>query len=232
MTRWLFRAAVMLVVANALGAPIGATCATIETHGDSIVFAGRIDASSAAEFLEAARRPGITRLVITSRGGLVAPALDMAAAVYDRGLDVEVPTVCYSSCANYIFPAGRRKVLGRRGAVAWHGNMAHVLYEDTQGHSPGTPQEMASARVLAVREAAFFHHIGVDGYVCWFAKIAPYNVEDFYYLSPSDMARFGIGDVTVTGASEEGDTDDERPIAVDWMRLDAERAGVSPDGQR
>jgi hypothetical protein len=226
-----FRAALMVAAAITAGAPIAAWCATIETHGDSIVFVGRIDASSASEFLEAVRRPGITRLVITSRGGLVSPALDMAAAVHERGLDVDVPTFCYSSCANYVFPAGRRKVLGRRGAIAWHGNMAHVLYEAAQGHSRWSAQDMASARALAKREAAFFRQIGIDGYVCWFAKIPPYNVDDFYYLSPSDMARFGIGDVTVTGASEEGDTDDERPIAVDWTQLNARRPDVSLEEQ-
>lgn len=221
----------MVFAAMALGAATGASCATVETHDDAIVFVGRIDATSASDFLALIRRPGIRRLVITSRGGLVAPALDIAAAVYERGLDVEVPTVCYSSCANYIFPAGRRKVIGRRGAVAWHGNMAHVLHESSRGHSPWTAQEIASARALAAREAAFYRRIGVDGYVCWFAKIPPYDVEDFYYLSPSDMARFGIGDVVLTGASEQGDTDDERPVDVDWTRLEAERPRSSPQEQ-
>lgn len=217
----------MLFVAMALGPAIDASSATVETHDDGIVFVGRIDERSATEFLELVAQPGIRRLVITSRGGLVAPALDIAAAVYEHGLDVEVPTVCYSSCANYIFPAGRRKVLGRRGAVAWHGNMAHVLHESSQGHASWTAQEIESARMLAAREATFFERIGVDGYVCWFAKLPPYDVEDFYYLSPADLARFGIGDVVVTGASEQGDTDDEHPITVDWARLDAQRPKVS-----
>jgi hypothetical protein len=198
------------------------TATRVEAAGDTITFDGRIDAAAAARFVELARGPDIKRVVITSRGGLVAPALDMADVVRDRGLDVEVPTACLSSCANYVFPAGRNKRLGHPRAVGWHGNMAHVLWLDQTGKGQWNAGLMSQARDLAQREAIFFRRIGVDGYVCWFAKRAPYDMPEFYSLTVPDMARFGITNVTVADASrdEPGAPD---LIEVDWQRLAVER---------
>jgi hypothetical protein len=197
----------------------------VEISGDSIVFEGRIDGPSAARFVELARDPAIRRVVITSRGGLVAPALDMADAIRDRGLDVEVPRACWSSCANYIFPAGREKRLGHARAIGWHGNMTHVLWLDQTGKGQWGAPLMAEARDLARRESIFFRRIGVDGYVCWFGKRPPYDMPDFYALRVVDMARFGITGVTVADPAKE-DSDAPDLIDVDWQRLAVERPVV------
>ena len=190
----------LLPLLLALAAPAHAQpspSATVERTGDAIVFRGRIEGTAAAKFRELLREPGVGRLVITSHGGLVDAALDMAEAVADHALDVEVPQACLSSCANYVFPAGRKKRLGHARAVGWHGNMAHVLYLQQTGQASWSEPEIESARRLERREQAFFRRIGVDGFVCWFGKIAPHNVDEFYSLTAPDMARFGISDVTV-----------------------------------
>ena len=91
-----------IVFAALAGVPPAARAqaATVRQSGDAIVFEGRIDAASVDAFLRLARDPQVRRLVITSPGGLVAPALDMGEAIHARGLDVDVPTACLSSCAN------------------------------------------------------------------------------------------------------------------------------------
>ncbi|MGZ5846525.1 MAG: hypothetical protein ACXWJJ_03540, partial [Ramlibacter sp.] len=90
------------------------------------------------------------------------------------------------SCANYVLPAARRKLLGRPGAVAWHGNMAHVLHLVQTGQGTWSGPEVDDARRLARREAALYASLGVDGFVCWFAKLPPYAVDEFYTLAPAD----------------------------------------------
>lgn len=214
--------ALVLGAAQAQGAP------SPRVAGDAIVFEGRIDASSVQAFLKLLEDPRITRLVITSGGGSVNAALDMAEAVHARGLDVEVPSACFSSCANYVFPAARRKRVGRVGAVAWHGNMTHVLYLAQTGQGQWNEAEMAGARLLARREAEFYPRIGVDGFACWFGKIAPYDVAAFYTLSVPDMERFGIRDVTVAGGVPPALVDEDvRLLAVDWPRLERSRPVVA-----
>ncbi|MEJ6020623.1 hypothetical protein [Ramlibacter sp. PS4R-6] len=198
----------------------------VEASGDAIVFDGRIDPPSAARFVELARDPAIKRVVITSFGGLVGPALDMADAIRDRQLDVEVPKACWSSCANYVFPAGAGKRLGHARAIGWHGNMTHVLWLAQTGREKWDEPLMAQARDLARREAIFYRRVGVDGYVAWFAKIPPYDVESFYALRAADMARFGITGVTVADAAKD-DPDAPDIVEVDWQRLAVERPAVT-----
>jgi hypothetical protein len=201
--------------------------ARVQRVGDSIQFRGRIDADSATEFLRLSRDPSVRRLVISSAGGLVSPALDIADVVHQRQMDVEVAETCMSSCANYIFPAGRQKILRRAGTVGWHGNMAHVLYLHQTGQGNWSEAAIEEARQLAEREAEFYRRIGVDGFVCWFAKIAPRAVEDFYWLSVEDMLRFGIRDVSVLDAEAPArESPDLRPVVVDWGMIQSTRPAV------
>ena len=202
---------------------------TVAREHDALVFDGRIEPVSVARALELLQQPGITRLVITSGGGLVGPALDLAEAVRARGLDVEVPRGCYSSCANYIVPAGRHKLLARRGAVGWHGNMAHVLYLQRTGQGSWPEADMAEARRLEAREAAFYARAGVDGFVAWFGKLPPYAIDEFYSLSPEDMAGFGIRDVTVREPEATVPDALVEPVRVDWPALEKLRPRAAPD---
>jgi hypothetical protein len=220
------RAAAVLTLSLLVSGPLQAQAALVQQAGDAIVFRGRIDGGSVARFLELLQDARIKRLVITSPGGLVAPALDMAEALHARGLDVEVPESCLSSCANYIVPAGRRKLLGGPALVGWHGNMAHVLYRQQVGEARWSNAELAGARALARREEAFFRRVGVDGFVCWFGKLAPYSVEEFYALSPADMERFGMREVTVLDPSAPPASADVRLVTVDWGTLEAIRPQV------
>lgn len=199
---------------------------TVKRMADAVVFHGPIDARTAATFRQLLDDPTIQRLVITSPGGIVSAALDMAEAIHARQLDVEVPTACFSSCANYVFPAGRHKLVGFPGAVGWHGNITHLLYLQQAGRVAWNANELAQARVLARREADFFRRIGVDGFVCWFGKIAPYHVQDAYYLSAEDMAGFGITDVRVESVAPQVPDAGVQPLRVDWATLEAARPQV------
>lgn len=195
--------------------------------GDAIVFQGQINPRSAAEFLRLLQtRPRIRRLVIDSQGGGVAAALDMAETIHARGLDIEVPGHCYSSCANYIFPAARRKTLGRPDAVAWHGTMTHVMYLQQTGQAQWTATQIEGARMLARREQAFYRGIAVDGFVGWFGKIAPYSAPGLYSLPLADLARFGIGDVMVRNPVLEPPNPAVLELHVDWATLDVLRPAV------
>jgi hypothetical protein len=201
---------------------------TVVRDGSAVVFAGRIDGASVTRAVSLLQDPEVTRLVITSGGGLVGPALDLADAVHARGIDVEVPIACMSSCANYVVPAARRKLLGGPGVVAWHGTMAHVMHLNATGQGTWSDAEIAEARQLARRESAFYARIGVDGFVGWFAKLPPYAVDEFYCLSPDDMARFGIGEVAVRDRDAPITNPLVQPVQVDWPGIKALRATVRP----
>lgn len=200
--------------------------ADVRQVGNAIRFDGRIDQPAVDEFLRLLRDPAIRLLQIRSPGGLVAPALQMAQAVHERGMDLEVQGACFSSCANYIFPAARHKLLSGPAAIGWHGNMTHVLYRHQMGLEHWTSEEVAEARRLARLEQAFYRRVGMDGYAAWFAKLPPYSVDAFYTLSPADMARFGIDAVSIRDP-QGAFAPDVRLVTVDWTQLAARRPVVS-----
>lgn len=197
----------------------------VAAAGDSIVFEGRISRASADDFLRLLALGSATRLTITSGGGDVEAGLDMAEAILERGLDVEAPIRCQSSCSNYVLAAGRRKILGRPGAASWHGNMAHVLFLHASGRAPLGPNALASALLLGERERAFYARAGVDGFLCWFAKIEPHDVPDFYALSVQDMARFGWLGVEIE-RPDASPSPDAVLIDVDWDRAPPRQPGL------
>lgn len=177
-------------------------CATRQSvpltiSGETALIRGHITNETAQSFTEALSGQRISRVLLDSSGGLVEPALGIARQIRDRQLDVEVIGNCFSSCANYIFPAGRNKSISGLGIVAWHGNIHHLLYLHGTGQRLLPEQDLPHLKNLAAQEDEFCASIGVDGYICWFAKVEPYKVQNLYFLSPEDMARFGLKNVAV-----------------------------------
>jgi hypothetical protein len=74
-------------------------------------------AARAAAILEA--HPRITRLRLTSDGGLVDEGAALGALVAARGLDTYVPDACASACT-LVFVRGRGRYLGRGGRLGFH----------------------------------------------------------------------------------------------------------------
>jgi hypothetical protein len=69
-----------------------------------------------------------------------------------------------------------------------------------------------------------------DGFLCWFAKIEPNNVDHYYYLSAADMEQFGVRSVIVGEASAPPSDDEHlRFVRVDWMGLGQARPTVRLD---
>ncbi len=99
--------------------------ASVRVQGDTVYYTGNFSAASTAVFDAAVAgvpRGQLTRLVISSGGGDTVAGRHVAAWVRDRALVVEVDVICFSSCANYVFPAGRARVIRADAFVGWHGN--------------------------------------------------------------------------------------------------------------
>ena len=169
----------------------------LAVSGETLLLQGPITQATADEFKRLTAEKPIARVLLDSTGGLVIPALAIAEVIRDRKLDVEVVGNCFSSCANYLFPAGAHKTISGLGVVGWHGNMNHLLYLHASGQKRLSDHERTDVERQAALEKAFFASIQVDEFVCWFGKIAPYKVRNLYFLDAEDMARFGIQDVTV-----------------------------------
>ncbi|MGI9322019.1 MAG: hypothetical protein ACR2PJ_00415 [Pseudomonadales bacterium] len=87
----------------------------------------------------------ITVLAIDSLGGEIYWGMKIGELVFANGWDVHVTGHCYSACANYVFPAGKRKVLLADSVVGWHGS---ARQQEALAEAAGISLEEQFAREL------------------------------------------------------------------------------------
>ncbi|GAB2901448.1 hypothetical protein GCM10027046_33080 [Uliginosibacterium flavum] len=219
--RQFFTLALLTIVLSGCGPFIRTT-----KGGSEIVFDGAITKESVAKFKEElAASPKAKKLMIRSRGGDAEAGIDIGDLVFQRHLDVEVKDHCMSACANYIFPAGRAKVIPKDALVAWHGRgFAHAVHVIQTREVPAPvdkplehfeiPDAEKKAFVDKIinamidqrsKEEDFYKKIGVNSFIAWIGRIPPYQAEDFYTMSPADMAKFGVSRVQADAGYENSD---------------------------
>ena len=99
--------------------------ALVRVQGDTFYYTGNFSKASSAAFdaaVAGVRRGQLTRMVISSGGGDTVEGRHVGRWVRDMALVVEVDVICFSSCADYVFPAGRARVIRPDAFVGWHGN--------------------------------------------------------------------------------------------------------------
>lgn len=177
---------------------------TGELEGDAVAaVASLLDSSGGS----------IAKLVIDSGGGDVNVGMDLAELVLASGLDLTVERLCASSCANYVFPAGKSKRINPGSVVVWHGSAIQegleagptvddirlpegvVLSMEQKLELLEKHREQALRYVedAKARQRAFFSKIGIDERVTVMGQ--QLEVAQEWTLSIKDMARFGIRDV-------------------------------------
>jgi hypothetical protein len=193
--------------------------ANIVLNGTTVVYVGILNDQNIERFLEIVRDKEVLRLIISSGGGEINAGMRLGDWVFDNNVDIVIERICASSCANYVFTAGRRKTLNEGAIVAWHGNILQktgfsneelretvtqtfeTLSEDVKKELDletmvaRTILQMGEYRVAGIEnQARFFEKIGVDEFICRIGN-EKYGALDFFTLSVEDMARFGVSNV-------------------------------------
>ncbi len=199
-------------VAQESGHPDGDALARIEVVGPVIRFDGPLTPSTVAVARGLlAGHAQLTELAIRSEGGDVEAGMDLGELVWARGLGVRVVgDVCGSSCANYVFPAGRWKIVDSGALVIWHGSLLQAGLVDDLDFSaaeqqlgrPATRFEKWRLKRKATkwfhrvsdRQVAFFRKIGVDPAITVLGQ--DQGCDCNWTVSVADMATFGIRDVS------------------------------------
>ena len=149
--------------------------------------------------------------------------------VHENGWNVRVRGLCFSSCANYIFPAGRDKFIEDDGIVGWHGSARQSqFFAEQQGIS--SRQQIADSTFLALQEEnitqeeidaaitynialsetrielerAYYERIGVDADISVFGffpqHFATAAGAGGWTYTLEDMEKFGVDGVTYEGS--------------------------------
>ncbi|WP_409266336.1 hypothetical protein [Massilia sp. BHUDP2] len=169
-----------------------------------------------ALFSKARPRPAI--LSIRSKGGVTGAGIELGRWVHAQGLTVKVMEYCFSSCANYVFPAAPRKVVSNFAVVGYHGGLSSMSFQlDGEQEAmlktlPAGQREALRARLeQAVREAAapqaaeearYFALIGVQQRITTLGQSpahAQLETEQSvgWTYSIADFAKLGVRDIRV-----------------------------------
>ncbi len=154
-------------------------------------------------------------LHINSAGGEIDVSMDIGLWVFNNDLNIRVYNVCLSSCANYIFSAGKDKVIEKNAIVAWHGSAMQDSLNDLPSDQIENilsqiedPQEKKEERKKIInshkkymanmkkKQENFFETIGVDQRITVIGQSGNYKVNNFWSFSVKDMEKFGIANVT------------------------------------
>ncbi len=213
---WL-RVVLALGLAALLAGPAAADrrATRIEVHGQVATFVGVITPAHNAQLLEAVGAQPVDTLVITSPGGSADAGLALAREVRARGWTVRVREFCGSACANYVFPAARRRIVEPGALLLWHGAFSNLqMLEILERHralrarlADGSAQhdELVFAvehstlvRALERLEAevnAFAAELGIDTRLYTLGHRPQQLARESWTVPLAVMARFGLGGV-------------------------------------
>lgn len=174
----------------------------------TVALTGNIDSGSLFKF-ELVFDDEVETVVLNSGGGYTHEALQIGRVLKVAKVDVVVDGICLSSCANYLFTAGRRKTI-RDGVVGFHGNTrASVGREGVDAFIEDLPSELGEAEREAYRaeleqtlvwEHAFFADLGIDQTLFERTQRADKGMDDgevyaFLLPTPATFERYGIRNV-------------------------------------
>ena len=96
----------------------------ISVDGSTVVIRGDMDIDFYERFLDAVRgkEDTIRTVHIDSGGGVTTEGIKLGEWMFERKVDVVVENLCFSSCANYVFTAGKNKTIKSDSIVGWHGS--------------------------------------------------------------------------------------------------------------
>jgi hypothetical protein len=180
----------------------------IGTENAVISYTGPLSKEGTGKVLPLIESNQFKTLRINSRGGDVMAAIEFASAVFDHGLDVEVTELCNSSCANYIFPAGRRKTISLGAFVMWHGDARQKDFmavlqqletvERAVGYAAMTNDQrnrLDFERSSIAAQDALYAKLGIDGRIARFGQEIDPPIA-FWAMPKDAMAAFGIVNVS------------------------------------
>lgn len=131
-------------------------CGWKKLDSQTISFTGEIifkDRAKNIATLKSMLDKNIRIVLLNSQGGDIETAIKMAEMLLEYNVKTVVNGVCLSACANYLFPAGSKKVIN--GVLGFHGGAASILDHEIQNNTdiPLGTETMRILHELAKRES-------------------------------------------------------------------------------
>jgi hypothetical protein len=190
---------------------------TVSTSfASEVVFNGKLTVEAVDQFIKQNDEKPVSLVSIFSGGGVVAAGVKLGQWVRKKNADVRVNVYCVSACANYVFPAGKNKIISSGALVLWHGSAQQKNLKEMQDRfralmakasapdaDPVAIKAVADGKMRYERieeqramEAVFFSDIGIDGRL-FMLGIEPVRYDTEWWTATVDvMEKYGIRNVT------------------------------------
>ena len=173
----------------------------IYIKGSVVYYDGKITDTSYSEFLKITKSSPVNTVSVNSIGGDARNAMAIGDYIYKNGLSVDVRSVCASACANYIFPAGKKKYLGNDSYLLWHGGINGPEREMTISGNISKSDffSLREIKKLKKDDVEFYRAIGVGIKLSFCPQLnSDYSYkfpEKWFSYTPEDMEKFGITNI-------------------------------------
>lgn len=173
--------------------------AKIEIVEDVLFFHGELSDESVKRAISLAKGYSISRVNINSEGGEVISAIMLANWIRDNKLDVEITDMCFSSCANYVFPAGMVKYVSRKDLIGWHGG----AYQENEKMDDPELEKMLQEYIKEAREkeTKLYQRLGINPDITTLGQMDEYYCqhaqEHGWYYSVADLNKLGIDNIVL-----------------------------------
>jgi len=188
-------------------------------EGEEIFYVGGLTSEANEKVFSLYREEALKPVVlnITSTGGDIEVGMQLGEWLVEKQMHVKVEDYCFSSCANYIFPAGVKKYLGSKAIVGFHGgahseSFGDANFESTIASFPEDQRDTVRKTLEEAvrvhleenrkREVKFYKKIGMSRSISTLGQDERYKSYDNglysgWYYSLEDLNRLGVGNVIV-----------------------------------
>jgi hypothetical protein len=150
-------------------------------------------------------------LAIRSGGGDVVPGMALGEWVHAHRLNVKVMEFCLSSCANYVFTAGKRKIVSSNAVIGFHGGLSSTEFKfagpdkakfeamSATGKAAWMAELKQRRQPRLDRETAFFNAIGVRQELTTYGQQARFKgkVGNGWTFTQDGFRSFGVDHIEV-----------------------------------
>lgn len=183
---------------------------TVVLDGNKVIYAGDIGEEANTTLFELYRKnKQINTLKIKSKGGEINVGMELAEFVYTNKLNVEVDDYCFSSCANYVFPSGMKKIIGKNAIIGFHGGASSTEFDGNELDTLSEKERKATLAFMAEylqhalkREALFFSMVGVEQKITTLGQnkaFSKFNEAGFkgWHYSIDALTKLGVTNISV-----------------------------------
>jgi ATP-dependent protease ClpP protease subunit len=194
---------------------VAASClASLPAAADEVRFAGPLTIKAVDEFIRLNDDKPVTQLSISSLGGILDAGIKLGRWVQRKHADVRVNFFCASACANYVFAAGRHKIITPGSVVMWHGGaqaweftealdeyrrqVALAMRPDPDPYAKfavATLKRYSTVADVRDLETAYFKEVGFDGALVLLGSQPVHYDTEWWTATVGVMERYGLKDV-------------------------------------